>query len=295
VLTGLLAWALTGLGWAQAFLLGAVLSPTDPVLAEAIVRREEVPYRLRRFLNVESGLNDGLALPFVIVFLGLASHEDIDVLTVVREIGLGVALGVVVPIVGIRAVKLRIFAVSERYQPLAAIAIALIVLASADLVGGNLFLAAFVSGVTLVTFDPGFASAFEPIGSVFSEVVKLGALLAFGALFSVSLIDQFTPMDLVFMVAALLLVRPVALLVSFAGRSIDWPLFAAAAWFGPKGFATVTFSLVVLQRAVPDGQLLFHLAGLVVTASIIAHSSTDVVVAQLLERRLDRAPQPADD
>lgn len=73
---------LIGLDWPTAFLIGAILSPTDPVFAAALVGRSDIPLRLRRLLNVESGLNDGLALPFVLIFLATAQHADSDVATV---------------------------------------------------------------------------------------------------------------------------------------------------------------------------------------------------------------------
>ena len=84
---------LTGLDWPTAFLIGAILSPTDPVFAAALVGRADIPLRLRRLLNVESGLNDGLALPFVLIFLATAQHTDSDIATVVVELVLGLALG----------------------------------------------------------------------------------------------------------------------------------------------------------------------------------------------------------
>jgi NhaP-type Na+/H+ or K+/H+ antiporter len=290
LLTAMLAWSLVGLSWIQALLLGAVLSPTDPILAEAIVGREDVPYRLRRFLNVESGLNDGLALPFVVILLASASGDPAHPWHLVREIALGVAVGVVVPFLAVRFIDARFFGVADRYQSLGAIAVAFVMLPTAYLLGGNLYLTAFIGGIVLATSSPVVVESFQPTGEVVSELVKLGALLAFGALFSASFVSDINIGDVVFALAVLVLVRPVALLISFIGRTIDWPLFAAAAWFGPKGFATVTFSLLVLQRGVVHGDEIFHLAGLVVAASIVAHSSTDTVVARLLARRLDSSP-----
>ena len=97
LLTALLAHFVAGLPWDQSFLLGAILSPTDPVFASALVGREEVPLRLRRLLNVESGLNDGLALPIVVVLLAVASREKVEALTIAGELALGTAIGVLSP------------------------------------------------------------------------------------------------------------------------------------------------------------------------------------------------------
>lgn len=86
-----------GLDWPVALLLGAILSPTDPVFAAAIVGRADMPLRLRRLLNVESGLNDGLALPFVLIFLATAAHEQSHLGTVAIELVGGLALRVEPP------------------------------------------------------------------------------------------------------------------------------------------------------------------------------------------------------
>lgn len=122
-----------------------------------------------------------------------------------------------------------------------------------------------------------------------SEVVKLAASLAFGVLFSGSLFpgSLFSRFDVGEWLVVLVAVRPLALLVALVGRSIDWQLFGAAAWFGPTGFASVTFALLALERDHPFGDQVFHLAGLVVTASIVAHSSTDALVARKLAAELD--------
>lgn len=99
-------------------LLAAVLSPTDPVLAEAIIGREEVPYRLRRLLNVESRVNDGLALPVVIVLLSiLGAGPEAEVSNVAIELAIGIGLGIIIPWVPIQIGKFRLFYPASRYEP----------------------------------------------------------------------------------------------------------------------------------------------------------------------------------
>ena len=91
--TAIAAHFLAGLGWVEAFLIGAILVPTDPVFASAIVGRQEVPRRLRHLLNVESGVNDGLALPVVIALLAVASHQEVHFLEYVSEVAGGSCWG----------------------------------------------------------------------------------------------------------------------------------------------------------------------------------------------------------
>ncbi len=99
--TAVLARYVAGLPWVESLLIGAVLSPTDPVFAAAIVGREEIPYRLRNLLNVESGLNDGLALPIVVVLLAVVGPESIHSVDLISEVIAGVAIGIVVPAIAI--------------------------------------------------------------------------------------------------------------------------------------------------------------------------------------------------
>ncbi len=180
--TALLGHWLVALPWAESFLLGAVLSPTDPVFAAAIVGREEVPARLRQLLNVESGLNDGLALPIVITMLAVVGKEPVNLAHVLAEILLGVMIGVVVPCVAIRLERSRFFSAHVAYQPLNAFAIGLLVYTISSLVHANSFLAAFAAGITVATIGPEVREAFHRFGELISELLKLAALLVFGAL-----------------------------------------------------------------------------------------------------------------
>jgi NhaP-type Na+/H+ or K+/H+ antiporter len=278
--TALLGHYVAGLPWIYAFLIGAVLSPTDPVFASAIVGSERVPQRLRRLLNVESGINDGLVLPAVVLLLAVASSSKVEPATLLGELALGVALGVGIPWIALRLENTRFFAAATGYEPLYALAIGILVLAAALVTHANLFLAAFSAGITVVTVSPQFKEAFHEIGELLTELLKLGAILVFGALISLSFLGDIGFSGYVFALLALVLVRPLALLISLAGSSIGWREWTAAAWFGPKGFASVVYGILVLEAGTARSDEIFHLVALVVAASILAHSSTDVFVAR---------------
>ncbi len=263
-----------------AFLVGAVLSPTDPVFASALVGREEVPLRLRWLLNVESGVNDGLALPIVVILLAVASQQEVEALTIAEELALGVVIGVVVPWIALRLERTRLFDLAESYEPLYAFSVGLLVLALAYITRANLFLAAFSAGITVVSVSPRFRDAFHQFGELLTELLKLATILVFGALISLTFLTEIGWGGYAFALLALVAVRPVALAVSFLGARINLPEFAAAAWFGPKGFASVVYGLLVLESGVNLSGEMFHLIALVVAASILLHSSTDVVVAR---------------
>jgi len=283
VITAVFAHVVAGLPWLESFLLGAVLSPTDPVFAAAIVGREEIPYRLRNLLNVESGLNDGLALPVVVILLATASAAPVHGFSLATEVVAGVALGVGVPYVAIRLERTRFFSATTFYEPLNAFAIGLVVLAIALMTHANVFLAAFSAGITIATMSPPLRAAFHQFGELVAELLKLGALLVFGALISLEFLGEIGVSGYVFAVLALFVARPIALGVALVRSPLGRKERLAAAWFGPKGFASVVYALLILEAGLLLSDELFHLAGLVIAASIVAHSSTDVLVARWFE------------
>lgn len=280
VTAGLAHWV-AGLPWLESLLLGAVLSPTDPVFAAAIVGRQEVPPRLRHLLNVESGVNDGLALPVVLVLLAAAGGTETSGWTLVEELALGLAIGVAVPWLVLRLERLHLFAPVEGLQPLLPAAIGLLVLGLCLTTHGNLFLGAFAAGITVATMSQEFRHEFEQFGELVAEQLKLVAILVFAALMTPTfLLEEIAWRGWAFAVLALLLARPVALLASFMGSRLTIREQAAAMWFGPKGFASVVYGLIVLESGIERSDQLFHLVALTVSLSILAHSSTDVLVAR---------------
>jgi NhaP-type Na+/H+ or K+/H+ antiporter len=287
VITAAFAHVVAGLPWLESFLLGAALCPTDPVFAAAIVGREEIPYRLRHLLNVESGLNDGLALPVVVILLATASSSSVSGLSLFTEVIAGVALGVGVPYIAIRLERTRFFSATTFYEPLNAFAIGLLVLALALLTHANVFLAAFSAGITIATMSPALRAAFHQFGELVAELLKLGALLVFGALISINFLREIGMSGYVFAILALFAARPIALGIALVRSKLTRKERLAAAWFGPKGFASVVYALLILEAGIALGDELFHLAALVIVASILAHSSTDVLVARWFEPGTD--------
>lgn len=277
--TGVLAHFVVGLPWDEALLLAAVLSPTDPVLASAIIGREDVPVRLRRLLNLESGLNDGLALPFVLILLTEVGEGPLHLETIALELVLGIVIGVIIPIAAIRLEAGRVFGSAPAYEPLLAVAIGLLVLSVTSLTDSNIFLGAFTAGIVLANASPNIRRRFNEFGEILTELLKLGAIMLFGALISLEFLGEIALSGYVFAALTLIFVRPAALGLSLLGGRLPLKQWAAAAWFGPKGFASVVFALIVVIENTPDANLLFHLAALVVAMSIIVHSTTDVLVA----------------
>lgn len=273
---------LAGLDWPTAFLLGAILSPTDPVFAAALVGRSDIPLRLRRLLNVESGLNDGLALPFVLIFLATARHENSHIGTVLVELVGGLVIGFAIAALVALAWRSKILTAEPRLQPLGPVAIAVVVYASCHLTHANPYLAAFAAGSTLATLDHMAAERFEPFGDLLAELTKFAALLVFGALITPERLSHLGWQGWLLAALAILVVRPVSLLVSLLRTQMPRRERLTAAWFGPKGFASVVYGLLALQSGIPDSELVFDLVAVTIALSIVLHSSTDVPVARML-------------
>ena len=273
---------LANLDWATAFLLGAILSPTDPVFASALVGRSDIPLRLRRLLNVESGLNDGLALPFVLIVLAMAKHESSHLGTVLLELVLGLVIGIGVAVLVALAWRSKILTAEPRLQPLGPVAIALVVYAICHLTHANPYLAAFAAGSALATLDHVAAEHFEPFGDLLSELTKFAALLLFGALITPERLSHLGWQGWLLAVLAIVVVRPASMLLSLLRTPMPRSERLTAAWFGPKGFASVVYGLLVLEAGIRHGEKLFDLIAVTIAMSIIVHSSTDVPVAHML-------------
>jgi NhaP-type Na+/H+ or K+/H+ antiporter len=293
----LLALAAKGLfpelTWAEAFLLGAVLSPTDPVITSAVVTAKRVPRVIRHTLNLESGLNDGLALPFVLFFLVLAAEEDDPAGEAAELAGEAVAgglIGVALALLAGRLLpRLPGGGMTHKYEGVYALGLGFAAFGLADLTYGNGFIAAFVAGIALAAARHEIPDAFADFNETVSAVFQVATFFVFGALVVATGWDwELWPL-LVFIPFALLVARPAAVLVSFVGVRMPLPHKLFIAWFGPKGVASMLFALLVLNSTAPDRTLVFDVASFVILASILAHGLTDTVGARWIESRLESA------
>src|SRR4051794_33223449 len=290
VLVALACHALVGLGWTASFLVGALLSPTDPVLSSSVVTNPRVPRLVRHSLNLESGMTDGLALPAVLAFSAALGAEDDFVWWrfVLQDVTLGLVFGVVCGLVAARFVPR-----SEHARSLYALgaAFATYGIAVALPPEGNGFIAVFVCAITLGIRREDVTPAFEHQAGDLVEIVKLGIFVVFGSLltFDGLFSDGWAAVGLA--AFTLLLARPIAIWIALAGTRTPTDLKAFMAWFGPKGVATMTFSLLVLGEGIAGAQRIFNLAALTVFVSIIVHGLTDTPGAEWLARRAG-APAP---
>ncbi len=296
IVVALLSRVLVGLSWTESLLLGALLTPTDPVLTSRVVTDERVPAPVRHTLNLESGLNDGLALPAVLAFaaaLEAGNHDFVWWHFVLQDIGLGLVYGVVCGLVGSLLMPQGGppgTAVSSRQKALYSFGLAFATYGITVLPPrGNGFIAVFVAAIVVGNRRADLRESFAEHGEEIIEIVKLGIFAVFGALltFHELLLDGWAGVGLV--AGTLLLARPIAIFVALAGTRVPRPDRIFMAWFGPKGVATITFSLLILSKGVHGAERIFDLAALVVFCSILVHGATETPGIRWLARQPDAA------
>lgn len=288
LIMALLARLILNLDWLESFLIAAVLSPTDPIFTSAIVSRKEVPIRLRRLLNVESGINDGIALPIVLVMFALLGVEKFEIGRWLAQILIGIAVGVILPWATLSLKRIKIITVSKLYSPMFGLAVFLLVFSTAKLLDANVFLAAFFAGVTIATVDKDVRDVFLKYGEILSELFKLGGVLLFGVLLTFNVFSEVTPLIYLYMMLVLIIARPVAINLALLGSAMNRQERLVASWFGPRGFASVVYGLLVVGSGIPHARELFLMISVVVTGSILIHSSTDGLIAHWFQRMNER-------
>ena len=284
------AHVLLGFSWTESFLIGALLSPTDPVLTSSIVTNARVPRLIRHSLNLESGLNDGLALPAVLALLAALSVDSGNFVWwrfVIQDLGLGLLYGLACgwlasllmprPRKGDQALE---HSIPAHQKSLFALGVAFATYGLTVLSPeGNGFIAVFVAAIVLGIRRPDLRVHFEQRADELVEIVKLGIFFVFGSLLTLNALTREGWPSLVFVAAVFLLARPLAVWVALLGTPTDRATRLFMGWFGPKGVATMTFALLVLDQNIAAGPRIFDLTALVVFCSIIAHGLTDTLGA----------------
>jgi NhaP-type Na+/H+ or K+/H+ antiporter len=261
--------------------IAAIVAPTDAALGAPILSDERVPQRIRRALNVESGLNDGIATPFVNVFLaaavagGLGSSDGVR--SAVSHLVVGAVVGVVIGAIGGRLIEAahRRDLMAHGAQPLAVLGLAGLAYAGALPLHGNGFIAAFVAGLFFGATVP----ADDPERTEFTQDVAEGMTLVvwfvFGAVLLVPAVRDATWGDLAFAIAALTAVRMIPVAVALTGTGLDRTTKAFVGWFGPRGLASVVFTLIAVDTLnEADGKRVLSTVGLTIALSVIAHGVT---------------------
>ena len=290
-------------GLAFACLLGTILAPTDAALGLPIFNNPRVPVRIRRALNVESGLNDGIATPFVLLFVALAAasgepQQGHWVLNAAKEIILAGVAGAAVGFLGswVLTQATRRGWSSEGSARLGIFALAIAAYFVSLAIGGNGFIAAFVGGIMFrYASHEQFVEATE-FTETFGTLLSLVVWAIFGAVLvadALRLTQDWRP--IAYALASLTVVRmvPVALAMIVTGLRRD--TVALMGWFGPRGLASVVFTLLALaqfQEVNRPVDTLLVAATWTILFSVMAHGFSAAPLSIWYSRRLERAPRP---
>lgn len=278
----LVVWALIdGMGWWEAALVAAILAPTDAALGQEVVTDPAVPARIRQGLNVESGLNDGLVVPAVALFLALTLDEDdagsagFWARFVFEQIGIGLVTGIVVGALGawlLSSAAHRGWA-DGIYVQLATLATAVAAFTVSLSLDGNGFIAAFVGGLAFgrVASDP------HHMGEYTEDTAQLAAAVSFflfgNVLLGPALGDASAPI-LLCAVLALTMGRMLPVAIAMIGTRAATPTVAFLGWFGPRGLASILFGLLLLEEELASGPDLFGIVAWTVLLSVVVHGAT---------------------
>ncbi len=298
VIVAVAAKVLVGLSWTESFLLGALLSPTDPVLSSSVVTNPRVPQIIRHSLNLESGLNDGLALPAVLAFGAALSTTGSGFVWwrfVLEDLVIGFGIGLITGFVAARLMP-RDTGLSEsipaHQKSLYALGCAFSAYGIAVLIPhGNGLIAVYVAAIVLGVRRPDLRSYFENQAADLVEIVKLGVFVVFGSLLTLHGLFGSGWAAVGVVAVTLLVARPVAVFAALVGTDTDVATRGFMSWFGPKGVATMTFSLLILSQPIAAGSTIFNLAALTVFCSILAHGLTDTAGADWIAARAERAQE----
>jgi NhaP-type Na+/H+ or K+/H+ antiporter len=301
--TALALLVFPGLGLWEALLIAAILAPTDAALGQAVVSNPLVPVRIRQSLNVESGLNDGIALPVVLVAASLAGalEESGDLFHWLRFAGLqvvlGPAVGIAVGYLGGRLVERAMQAgwINDPFQRLSALGLAAFAFAGAELVGGNGFIAAFVAGLTLGNVARSVCECLHTFGEAEGQLLTLLVFLVFGAVMVPAALPHWDGRAVAYAVLSLTVVRMLPVALSLLGAGLRPASLAFLGWFGPRGLASILFALLVLEEGrLESGPMLVAIATLTVLLSTFAHGISAYPFARAYGRHVMAEPERAE-
>jgi NhaP-type Na+/H+ or K+/H+ antiporter len=304
ILLGFVTGALLfkGLTLLEIAVLATMLAPTDAALGKAVVTNKTVPSNLREGLNVESGLNDGICVPILFLFLALITQTHIEGSTTflalrlfVQEIGIGCFVGLGLTLLGVKLLKFCNSRgwVTDSWSQLPVPALAVACFATAQWLGGSGFIACFVGGLLFGWVDKYHKDKLLLAAEGTGDTMALLTWVAFGVSIVGRSIGSLSWEVVIYAVLSLTLVRMLPVFLSLAGQNLrtDEKLFAG--WFGPRGLASIVFAVIVLNKNLPGGETISMTVVCTVVLSIVGHGISANPLVAALGARLGRSAHQA--
>jgi len=288
------SWLFTDTGFWLVAIMALILSPTDAALAQTVVGSDRVPAPVRDAISVESGLNDGIALPPIMACIAAAGAQG--ALTDPGHWGLYAALQIALgPLAGAligwfggvlidRAVEREWM--EPVYQRLASFALAVLCYSLAELAGGNGFIAAFIGGLMLGARSPRVRERIQEFGEAEGQQLALFVFVIFGLAMVPMVIDHIDGLALVYALLSLTVIRMLPVTLSLVGSGLGAPGVAFIGWFGPRGIASILYTLILIGQLGVDGnERILSVIVLTILLSIFAHGISAIPLSSWYARQ----------
>jgi len=273
-------WFLEDLSFFEVALLATLLAPTDAALGKAVVTNPILPGAIREGLNVESGLNDGICVPILFVFLALALGKEnaggpwhLAVMLVAKEIGIGLAVGLLLTLMAGRLLKFSSdrWWMSPTWIQIPVFALALACFAIAQLLGGSGFIAAFAGGLLFGSLAGPVRDRYLRAAEGIGDTLALVTWVIFGAAVVGQSLPHFSWTIALYALMALTVLRMLPVFLVLAGTGLDTEAKLFVGWFGPRGLASIVFAVIVLDAKLPNSGPIAMTAACTIILSILLH------------------------
>lgn len=280
-----------GLSLLEVAILATILAPTDAALGKAVVTNKGVPINIREALNVESGLNDGICVPILFVFLALATHAGgqggtsvLAVKLIGQEIGIGIGVGIGLTFTGVKLIKL--FGdrgwITESWHQLPVPALAVACFALTQWLGGSGFIACFIGGLLFGKLEKGHKHKLLLAAEGTGDTLALITWVVFGTIVIGHSFHSLTWQVLLYSLLSLTLIRMLPIFLVLTGLRLQTKERLFIGWFGPRGMASIVFAVIVLQSHLTGGDTITITVVCTIVMSIIAHGlSANPLIAAL--------------
>lgn len=301
LLGGLIALAMFNfLEFSTALILGAILAPTDAALGQAVVSYEKLPVRIRQTINVESGLNDGIALPFLLLFIAIATDAEnasgADNIVywlgfAGKQIGFGVLVGIIIGYTGGKFVSYcqDKGIASKTFTDLSAVVLAILSFSVTEAIEGNGYIAAFIAGLTLGNTSKHICEGVFDFAETEGQLLTLLTFLFFGSLIIIPTFQSFSIEMLIYSLLSLTLIRILPVFIGLFKDKLNFETILFVGWFGPRGVATILYGILILNNSqIPHKDFIFQTAMLTVILSIIVHGITAMPWSVAYAKRINK-------
>lgn len=279
-------------------IIATMLAPTDAALGKAVVSNPHVPEDMREGLNVESGLNDGICVPILFLFLALISghgtEQEPHMLAVklfVEEIGIGIAVGLGLPLIASYCIRFAVVHkwLTNSWQQIPVLTLALSCFTTAQPLGGSGFIACFTGGLLFGSLIQRHKEEVLLSAESFGDTLSLITWVCFGAAVVGQSFGAFTWGIFFYSILSLTVIRILPVFLALTGMHFrtDQKLFMG--WFGPRGLASIVFAIIVLNDQLPHGEIISTTAVCTILFSVVLHGISANPLVAVLAARLKRA------